>query len=144
MRLELFAQPCRVPLMTDHDVTGVEYVPVCDQCWEAVQLTEADDGTFVHIPRSVPTSVEKTEDLYQRRAREYWIDRFGKPRFEATWIPEAGVMHFLDEFYDGKLDQLGPLPTVERHGDQLTVQDYDGRYIVLEPDQSFWYGLRDS
>jgi hypothetical protein len=31
-----------------HDV-DVEYMPVCAQCWGYVELTPADDGTWVHV-----------------------------------------------------------------------------------------------
>lgn len=128
--------------MTDHDVDGVEYVPVCDQCWQAVQLTEADDGTFEHVPQKVPTSIEELNTGYHERARRAWLARFGQAEFSAVWDPEKGVMAFQDEFYNGKLDLLGPLPTVEQHGDDLYMVDYDGYSIVIQPGGSFSYGIQ--
>lgn len=34
--------------VNDHEVTGVEYAPICDRCGRGAHLTEADDGTFEH------------------------------------------------------------------------------------------------
>jgi hypothetical protein len=38
--------------MSDHDVTGVERVPVCDRCWEPVDL--GIDGRWTHIITQPP------------------------------------------------------------------------------------------
>lgn len=43
--------------MTEHDVVVI-YVPVCEVCWRDVELTEADDGTWRHVPRPEPVRPE--------------------------------------------------------------------------------------
>lgn len=43
-----------------HEI-DVEYVPVCAVCWEPVQLTEADDGTFEHVLRGQGRHTQPSE-----------------------------------------------------------------------------------
>jgi hypothetical protein len=127
---------------TQHEVE-VEYVPICAECGEPVEETDADDGTFQHIERRCPSSTETLEEMVERRYREHWMHYFGKAVFEARWEPERGVMAFQDQFYDGKLNKLGGLPVLVRRGDNLEVQDYNGRFMVLRPGDVLTYGLQD-
>lgn len=128
--------------MTEHEI-DVEYVPVCSVCGEPVQLTEADDGTFEHIPRKMPVSVETVQQIADKTAREWWIGYFGTDEFSAKWDPAKGIAAFAEEFYSGSLRPPPSLPEITlQDNDSLLVKDYDGRYIILRPGDSFSYGIR--
>jgi hypothetical protein len=97
-----------------------------------------DHDGLAQLTMSFGPGVQDAQTTFRHAYYDAWVETYGKDEFSATWDPERGLIAFQDQFYDG--GNLPSLPVLERHGDDITIQDYDGIWHVRHPGETFEYG----